>query len=247
MGEVFAEKRRWWSQALLVGGVISILCLVVGALGSRLGLWDYLVGFFLLVCGIVLAAGIAFLGVIAAIICWRKGLVEDRSSVLIGLVLSTLVLVQAGVQLSAAAAVPPIHNISTDIQDPPEFSALVPIRAAENANPHTYDAAVLADIQREAYPGLETLSSLRSSEELMSLTQAVMRELGIEIVAVNTALGTVEGTATTFWFGFKDDVVVRIRESEGMRRVDIHSVSRVGTTDAGANARRIERILDGLR
>lgn len=81
----------------------------------------------------------------------------------------------------------------------------------------------------------------------MSLTQAVMRELGIEIVAVNTALGTVEGTATTFWFGFKDDVVVRIRESEGMRRVDIHSVSRVGTTDAGANARRIERILNGLR
>jgi uncharacterized protein (DUF1499 family) len=59
----------------------------------------------------------------------------------------------------------------------------------------------------------------------------------------------VEATDTTFWFGFKDDVVVRVRAAEngGGSIVDVRSVSRVGQSDLGLNAKRIGSILDGLR
>jgi uncharacterized protein (DUF1499 family) len=75
----------------------------------------------------------------------------------------------------------------------------------------------------------------------------VLEDLGLEIVAVDEAAGRVEATATTFWFGFKDDVVVRVRSSGAGSVVDVRSVSRVGVSDLGANARRIGQILDGLR
>ena len=49
-------------------------------------------------------------------------------------------------------------------------------------------------------------------------------------------------------FGFKDDVVVRVRENaEGGSLVDVRSVSRVGRSDLGVNAKRIGAILQGLR
>ncbi|HJR53568.1 MAG TPA: DUF1499 domain-containing protein, partial [Gemmatimonadota bacterium] len=56
--------------------------------------------------------------------------------------------------------------------------------------------------------------------------------------------GRIEATATTPWFGFKDDVVVRIRPEAGGSRVDVRSVSRVGRSDVGTNARRIEEYLE---
>ena len=63
--------------------------------------------------------------------------------------------------------------------------------------------------------------------------------MGLEIVAVNPDEGRVEATATTFWFGFKDDVIVRVlAEGEGSR-IDLRSMSRVGRSDIGANAARI--------
>lgn len=58
------------------------------------------------------------------------------------------------------------------------------------------------------------------------------------------AEGRIEATATTRWFGFKDDVVIRIVPSAvNGSRVDIRSVSRVGLSDVGTNARRIRTFL----
>jgi uncharacterized protein (DUF1499 family) len=56
----------------------------------------------------------------------------------------------------------------------------------------------------------------------------------------------IEATATTFWFGFKDDVVLRIRPTANGSIVDVRSVSRVGQSDLGANAKRIRAILRGI-
>jgi uncharacterized protein (DUF1499 family) len=65
-----------------------------------------------------------------------------------------------------------------------------------------------------------------------------------KIVDENQAEGRIEATATTLWFGFKDDVVIRIAPSPGNgTRVDIRSVSRVGLSDLGTNARRIRTFL----
>jgi uncharacterized protein (DUF1499 family) len=68
-----------------------------------------------------------------------------------------------------------------------------------------------------------------------------------KIVESNPDLGRIEATDTTLWFGFKDDVVVRVTPKEQGSRIDVRSVSRVGRSDVGTNARRIERYLRRIR
>ncbi|MGZ4877228.1 MAG: DUF1499 domain-containing protein, partial [Candidatus Angelobacter sp.] len=64
-----------------------------------------------------------------------------------------------------------------------------------------------------------------------------------EMVATDPAQGRIEATATTFWFGFKDDIVVRIAADGNGSRVDVRSLSRIGKSDVGANARRVRDYL----
>ena len=56
-----------------------------------------------------------------------------------------------------------------------------------------------------------------------------------------------EATDTTGWFGFKDDIAVRIRSVEGATRVDMRSISRVGLSDLGVNAKRVSGYLSELQ
>jgi uncharacterized protein (DUF1499 family) len=76
---------------------------------------------------------------------------------------------------------------------------------------------------------------------------AVVRELGWEVSAAEPAEGRIEAVDTTRFFGFKDDVVIRLRPVDGGTRVDVRSVSRVGVGDTGTNAARIRRLLARLR
>jgi uncharacterized protein (DUF1499 family) len=76
---------------------------------------------------------------------------------------------------------------------------------------------------------------------------ASVREMGWDLVAADAAAGRIEATDTTFWFGFKDDVVIRVRPADGGSRIDVRSVSRIGVGDAGTNAKRIGAYLDALR
>ncbi len=68
-------------------------------------------------------------------------------------------------------------------------------------------------------------------------------QMGWEIIAVHEPVGKIEATAQTFWFGFKDDIIVRIQPDSTGSLVDVRSVSRVGVSDLGANARRIRKYL----
>ncbi len=246
MSESMIDERRWWSKAILVGGVVAICCVLVGAVGVRIGLWPYGTGFMFLTGGAVLSVMAVFLGIIALVVCLRQGLRADRSGILIGIILGAVILAQLGAQYAAVSAVPVIHNISTDTVEPPVFNKLVAIREAEGANPLAYDAEVLAEQQQAAYPDVKTLVSLQPTNVLFNQAMIVLQDLGLEIVNEDTAAGMIEATATTFWFGFKDDVVVRVRATASGSIVDIRSVSRVGQSDLGANAKRIRAILHGI-
>ena len=246
MNEQTAGK-RWWAQAILIGGVIAVVCLPLGALGTKFGLWAFTGGFMLLAAGAVLATLASFLGVIAYIVALRKQLLAERPTLLIGIFLGVVVLAILGTQYSAASSVPPIHNISTDTENPPQFDKIVAIRSAAQAHPLAHDAAALAPQQTAAYPWVKPLTLMAPVDEVVDRAEAVMRDMGLEIVSSNKTTGLVEATATTFWFGFKDDVAVRVQPAaDGGTQVDLRSVSRVGQSDLGANAARIGEILKGL-
>lgn len=161
-------------------------------------------------------------------------------------------------QLQQARSVPPIHDISTDTQEAPEFEAVLAARAAwdKTRNPPDYvggqpvsgdDGPTVAEAQAEAYPDIGTIHLEADPAAAFGRARAALEEMGLEIAAAEPGRGRIEATATTRFFGFKDDVVVRIRPGDnGGSLVDIRSKSRVGRSDVGANAARIRAFRDRM-
>jgi len=238
--------KSWWARATLIGSVLALLLLLVGPIGTRLGIWGFQIGLLVLIPGGVLLAAIGLLiGIISIFVSKKRGFTGDMPTLFTSIALCAVILVAMGMQLSKGMAVPPIHNISTDVNDPPAFNAVVALRG-EGTNPLAYDTVEIGPQQQTAYPDVTTLSVDTSEDATVDRVVAALEEMGLEIVAVDAASGVVEATATTFWFGFKDDMVVRVRESGSGSIVDVRSVSRVGVSDLGANAARIMELLGKL-
>ena len=232
----------WWSRTVLIGAVVAAALLPVGALGSRFGLWPFTGGLLAMVVGTALAVvGVAG-GLAAVIIARRRALAGDLRAAGLGLAVSLLVVAYAALLFFQAGSVPPIHNISTDLEDPPQFIAIVPLRG-EDANPLHFDAEKLAPLHRQFYPWVKPLALAAPPAEAFAKAAAALEDLGMEVVAQHPNIGLLEATDTTFWFGFKDDVAVRVRPADSGSVVDVRSVSRVGQGDLGKNARRIGEIL----
>lgn len=164
-----------------------------------------------------------------------------------GVALAGLVLgvIAAGLPLNSinTARHSPIHDVSTDTVNPPQFVAVLPLRAAAKAaNSTDYDAKT-AQLQKETYPDIGPLHLDATPSQAFDRALAAARGMNWEIVASDPAQGRIEATATTFWFGFKDDVVVRIAAEGAGARLDVRSLSRIGKSDVGANARRIRDYL----
>jgi uncharacterized protein (DUF1499 family) len=171
----------------------------------------------------------------------RRGTSLAAVSLLVGVI---VVAIPARYRLGPPT--PPIHDITTDTQDPPEYVAVLPLRA--NApNPTVYGGEKIASQQHKAYPDIRPLRLDVPPPQAFERALATVREMGWELVADDAMAGRIEATDTTFWFGFKDDVVIRIRPANSGSRVDVRSLSRIGVGDAGTNAKRIRAYLDALK
>jgi uncharacterized protein (DUF1499 family) len=234
----------WWSKSVFYGALVAVVLLPLAALGSRFGLWPFTLGFLGLAVGTGIALIGVILGLIGIVVVRKRGLTSDRVPLYAGLAVCVGILLFIGQQFSAARTVPAIHNISTDVDDPPAIVELVAARGDSNA--WEYDAETLAAVQRGAYPDVKPLVLSDPPEVVFQRVPGVLEAMGLEVVAAHPERGLVEATDTTFWFGFKDDVAVRVAAQGGGSVVDVHSVSRVGQSDLGVNARRISEILRRL-
>src|SRR5689334_3033025 len=225
--------------------VVGALSLLLSGVGTRWDWWDYRTGFLILrwtlyggVAIIVVAVAGLILGLLA-----RTG-----RSLLVSLVTLVLLAAVAAVPVGAlrsAGRVPPIHDITTDLDDPPRFVAVLPLRQGA-PNTAEYAGAALAAQQRAGYPGLAPARFAAPRDQVFARAVEVARGLGWQIVAAVPAEGRLEATDRTRWFGFRDDVVVRVAAEGTGTRVDVRSVSRVGRSDLGTNARRIRRFEEAL-
>lgn len=131
-----------------------------------------------------------------------------------------------------------INDITTDLEDPPRFEAVLAVRPP-TSNPVDYAGPAVAAVQRKAYPRVRPISTPLSPEQAYDRALEVARDMGWEIVAAARDRGVIEAVATTRLFRFKDDVVVRVRPAPTGARVDLRSLSRIGRGDLGKNAARI--------
>tara|TARA_R110002073_G_scaffold37559_20_gene108270 strand:- start:351 stop:1121 length:771 start_codon:yes stop_codon:yes gene_type:complete len=243
------QETLWWAKFFVFSAVLSLVILISGPFGYKYGVTDLAPSLISVLVALVGAVLILIAGTVMTILAARKGLGKERNMILVAMALSVIPLIFVMPQMIKARSVPPIHDISTDTVNPPEFVAIATIRKdAPNdlIYAHEGSAEKLATLQRTAYPQVVTLSLEASVAEAVSQSAQVLTAQGLEIVNADPVAGIVEATATTFWFGFKDDVVVRVTPAGASSKVDVRSVSRVGQSDIGANAARIQKFLSAL-
>jgi uncharacterized protein (DUF1499 family) len=229
------------SSGFLVALLAGLALLLTGP-GYRLRWWELRPAFTILrwaAYGGLAAAALSLLGVILA---RPGGSRRGFPLTLVGLVIGLVVVGIPWQWGRTAQQVPPIHDITTDTETPPTFVAILPLRA-DAPNPAEYGVPELAAQQRAGYPDLGPLLLQTQPPQAFERALAAAYAMGWEIVATAPAEGRIEATATTFWFGFKDDIVVRVTPADGGSRIDVRSVSRVGRGDVGTNAQRIKAYL----
>jgi uncharacterized protein (DUF1499 family) len=143
-------------------------------------------------------------------------------------------------------SLPYIHDITTDTHNPPEFVAAARLRK-DDEHPITYDGPEVAAQQKEAYPDLAPLIVQAPQDQVFEAAKATLLAMGLTLSDADPAAGRIEATQKSFWYGFTDDVVVRIAQTPEGTRVDVRSKSRVGRSDLGQNAKRIRIFLAKLR
>lgn len=223
--------------------ILALILLLVSGPGTRLDLWQFRTGFTLMTWATFLGLGASVLTILLLLIPrTRRG---NGMPLVAGLVLGLAASAMPLYGAYQAKTLPFIHDVSTDTLHPPEFVAILPLRA-ESPNPATYGGREVASAQKAGYPDLVTRILDLAPAEAFARAEKVARDMGWEIVAAVPEAGRIEATDTTFWFGFKDDIVIRIEAEGAGSRVDIRSVSRVGKSDVGKNASRIRAFVDAL-
>jgi uncharacterized protein (DUF1499 family) len=223
-------------------GILALLFVAIAGPGTQLGWWDFRRGFTLLAAG----SAIGLLAVVLSI----AGAIRGRSSgpyrgfplAATGFLFGLLSFGVPYLWFLEAKKVPPIHDITTDPENPPAFVEIVPLRR-DAPNPIEYGGEEIEAQQRRAYPEIHPFILDFPPDQAFERAVRAARSLDWEIVSAVPEEGRIEATDTTFWFGFKDDIIIRITPHEHGSRVDVRSVSRVGKSDAGTNARRVGKFL----
>lgn len=229
---------------VLAAALVALALFLASGPATRLGLWDWRMGLTVFRWAFYGGAAVAAVALVLLAIPRTRGARPSRMALalLLGLVAST-----PGIILQARAkSVPPIHDITTDLREPPAFVALATQRRA-SPNGLDYGGPEIAAAQQKAYPDIQSRVATEAPAKAFERALETARHMGWEIAASDAPGGRIEATDTTAWFGFKDDVVVRVRPEGAGSRIDVRSVSRVGRSDVGANAARIRAFLEKQR
>jgi uncharacterized protein (DUF1499 family) len=229
---------------VLAAALSAVVLLVLSGLGTRFGWWPYRTGFDLLRWASYVGLAAAAVAIVALAI--PRVRVGGTRALIAALAVGIAVAYVPWQWQQRARSLPRIHDITTDTADPPQFVAVLPRRAGA-PNTAAYGGKEIAEQQLKAYPDIGPLTIGVPPGVAFGRARDAAESMGWEIVASDPATGRIEATASTLWFGFKDDIVVRVSSAGQGSRIDVRSVSRVGTGDIGTNAKRIREYLARLR
>ncbi len=244
-----ASKSRALSSISYLGLFISGVCAlaaVASGLGHRWGLWHFSTGFQIFKAASVIALLSVAVSMAGGLFALRDASRRKTLCAALGVALGFIVAGFLHAHMQIARRVPKIHDITTDTRNPPAFQAVLPLRKGAK-NPPAYEGARIARLQKKAYPDIKPLIFQTSKEEVFKRARDAANAMGWHVVSSKPTEGRIEAYDTTFWYGFIDDIVIRITSSSGTTRLDIRSKSRVGVGDIGENARRIRGFLEKLK
>lgn len=228
----------------------SALAALIAGPGSRFGVWHWRIGFTILEWSAYVALAAAAIAVVGIGVArlrfgWRY-LVGGIAGLAIGVGVAAV----PWSYRQKAAELPKINDITTDTESPPGVIALLAHRKGAK-NLTWYPGKVVATQQKKAYPDIEPVVLRMPPAQAFDRARKAVQRMGWTVVAATAPAtnqdGRIEAYDRTFWFGFTDDVVVRVRPGQGGSRIDLRSVSRVGQHDFGTNAARVRAFLAAVK
>lgn len=255
-GEPDGKKIDYWGYIVLAAGLGALISGLVSAVGTVWGFWEYTSGLKGVAGAFLLGLGAILIGAVQG---WRTRKAINpppRARRWVGMVVALLYVGWVGTFLMAALTVPAIHDVSTDLADPPAFQTLT-LRADNLDNipgADDKDMKGLTPLQRwalvhqKAYGDIRSVRSNEPVPTVIAKAERLAKARGWDVAISLPEEGRLEATATSAFFRFKDDVVLRVRPSETGEGsiVDMRSVSRVGISDLGMNAKRVRSFLADL-
>jgi uncharacterized protein (DUF1499 family) len=226
---------RWLRPLALVVALVALAMLALSGPGLRFGLFDYRAGLTLFRVSAYVGIAAMVLGVVVLALpaARKRGIVLPLVALLLGAV-------AFGVPFNfqqTASSVPRINDITTDMENPPQYMTTA----------RAYPGDEFARLQRAAYPDIAPVSLSMPPREAFERAVKAAEAMGWEVVGRDAAAGVLEAVDTTKWFGFKDDIAVRVSAAGNGSRIDVRSKSRVGRNDIGTNARRIRAYVERLK
>jgi uncharacterized protein (DUF1499 family) len=212
----------------------ALAALAASGPGTRFDAWSYRVGLGLFRWAAHLGLAAALVSV--AVLAWPRARKAGVAAPLLALIVGLVVFYVPFQFQRAARSVPPINDITTDTGQPPSFMTA--------ARP--YPGVEFARQQHAAYPDIAGVRLPVAPRQAFAEALQAAEAMGWEVVGRDAESGRLEAVDTTRWFGFKDDIAVRVRAEQDGSRVDVRSRSRVGRSDLGTNARRVRAYAERL-
>jgi uncharacterized protein (DUF1499 family) len=226
---------RWLRPLALVVALVALAMLAVSGPSVRFDLWSYRGG----LNAFRWAAYVGIAAMVIAVIALAVRSSRQRG-VLMPVVAFVIGAAAFGVPYQfqqTARSVPPINDITTDPSNPPKYMTAS----------RPYPGEAFARQQAVAYPDIKPVMLPMPPRQAFERAVKAAESMGWEVVGRDAAAGTLEAVDSTKWFGFKDDIAVRVTAADGGSRIDVRSKSRVGRSDIGTNARRIRAYVERLR
>src|SRR5579859_232663 len=244
-------RNPWAARLALLGAVVAVaaaVALVLAPLGYRAGLISLRTALLEVPRIYVFYAGIAGAAIsliaLAMTAAGRRG--GWAALAVIGIIIGAGSAYVPWKFAQMGRAVPPVNDITTDTANPPAFEAVMPLREAAKAEPVTYSPDFPA-MQKQAFPDIGPQHLNQPVDRAFSIALDAVHKMGWKIVAADGERDRIEATDTTLWYGFTDDIVVRVSADDGGSRIDIRSKSRIGRGDFGTNARRVRAYLAAVK
>jgi len=249
-----------WARAYLtltlILAFLPAVVILIGAVGTKLGWWSWKIGFVAVMVrgpmGVGWAPALTTLAIVVALVglvisigygLWRRAF----TALVVALLTMGAFIVMGG----QAKKAPPIHDVATDWSDPMMFSDKVMQDRGPGANPVAPDGMIasgalagrkVSDINAKTCPGAKPILLATAPSEAYATAKKALTADGLKIVTDDPTASRLEAVATSFWYDFKDDVLVRVKPQGAGSRIDIRSVSRVGVSDLGQNCKRVTRL-----
>lgn len=237
----------WYFATLLGLTVLTALFFALSGYGYNWGIWGLSTAFFILRISAYMLLVFGSAGLLSL---WFANRSRSRGK---HLFYTILTIALSGIAVSVGLYWhiqgnnnPFLHEISTDTQNPPAFDAILALRA-DAPNPPGFGGEEVAARQQATFPDIITVVLPYPKQRVYDEAVSLIGARGWDLVAGNYETGIIEATEKLPWFGFKDDVVIRLKSDNGRTVFDMRSKSRIGGTDLGVNARRVQRFMADLK